>query len=74
MSLDNVIGVAAAAKGNMALLIFGLLVVDPAGGRRLQLILELIERFPLVIVAGGGAARLDRGRADRHRSGRGASS
>jgi YjbE family integral membrane protein len=53
MSLDNVIGVAGAAKGNMALLIFGLLVSIPLVVVGSKLILRLIERFPLVIVAGG---------------------
>ena len=53
MSLDNVIGVAGAAKGNMALLIFGLLVSIPLVVVGSKLILKLIERFPLVVVAGG---------------------
>jgi len=54
MSLDNVIGVAGAAKGNLALLIFGLLVSIPLVVVGSRLILKLIERFPIVIVAGGG--------------------
>jgi len=53
MSLDNVIGVAGAAKGNMALLIFGLLVSIPLVVIGSKLILKLIERFPIVVVAGG---------------------
>jgi len=53
MSLDNVIGVAGAAKGNMALLIFGLVVSIPLVVVGSKIILKLIERFPLVIVAGG---------------------
>jgi YjbE family integral membrane protein len=53
MSLDNVIGVAGAAKGNMALLIFGLLVSIPLVVVGSKLILKLIERFPIVVVAGG---------------------
>ena len=53
MSLDNVIGVAGAAKGNMALLVFGLLVSIPLVVVGSKIILKLIERFPLVIVAGG---------------------
>jgi len=53
MSLDNVIGVAGAAKGNMALLVFGLLVSIPLVVVGSKLILRLIERFPAVIVLGG---------------------
>jgi len=53
MSLDNVIGVAGAAKGNFALLVFGLLVSIPLVVVGSKLILGLIERFPVVIVAGG---------------------
>jgi YjbE family integral membrane protein len=53
MSLDNVIGVAGAAKGNMALLVFGLLVSIPLVVVGSRLILKLIERFPIVVVAGG---------------------
>jgi YjbE family integral membrane protein len=54
MSLDNVIGVAGAAKGNLALLIFGLIVSIPLVVVGSKLILKLIERFPIVIVFGGG--------------------
>ena len=53
MSLDNVIGVAGAAKGNVPLLIFGLVVSIPLVVLGSQLILKLIERWPLVVVAGG---------------------
>jgi YjbE family integral membrane protein len=53
MSLDNVIGVAGAAKGNVPLLIFGLVVSIPLVVLGSRLILKLIERWPLVVVAGG---------------------
>jgi predicted tellurium resistance membrane protein TerC len=53
MSLDNVIGVAGAAKGNLMLLIFGLIVSIPLVVVGSKLILKLIERFPLIILAGG---------------------
>jgi YjbE family integral membrane protein len=53
MSLDNVIGVAGAAHGNAMLLIFGLLVSIPLIAWSSQLVLKLIDRFPLVIFAGG---------------------
>ena len=54
MSLDNVIGVAGAAKGNFMLLVFGLLVSIPLVVVGSRLILKLIDRFPVVIVFGGG--------------------
>ena len=53
MSLDNVLGVAAAAKGNAALLVFGLLVSIPLIAMSSQLVLKLIDRFPFIIYAGG---------------------
>ncbi len=54
MSVDNVLGVAAAAKGSVPLLVFGLVVSIPLVIAGSQLILKLIERFPLIILAGGG--------------------
>ncbi len=53
MSLDNVLGVAAAAHGNAWLLIFGLLVSIPLIAWSSQLVLKLIDRFPVIIYAGG---------------------
>jgi YjbE family integral membrane protein len=53
MSLDNVLGVAAAAKGNTALLVFGLLISIPLIAWSSQLVLKLIDRFPFIIYAGG---------------------
>lgn len=53
MSLDNVLGVAAAAKGSMWLLGFGLLVSIPLIAWSSQLVLKLIDRFPFIIYAGG---------------------
>ncbi len=54
MSLDNVIGVAAAAKGSLTLLIFGLVVSIPLVVLGSQLIMKIVERFPWLVVAGGG--------------------
>lgn len=54
MSLDNVIGVAAAAKDNLYLLGFGLIVSIPLIIWSSQLILKLMERFPVVVVFGAG--------------------
>jgi YjbE family integral membrane protein len=52
MSLDNVLALAAASKGNMWLFIFGLLVSIPLIVYGSQLILSLIERFPIFVWAG----------------------
>jgi len=54
MSLDNVIAVAAAAKGNYVLLGLGLAVSIPVVIAGSALFLAIIERFP-VVVWGGGA-------------------
>ncbi len=53
MSLDNVLGVAAAAKGNVSLLVFGLLISIPLIAWSSQLVLKLIDRFPYIIYGGG---------------------
>jgi YjbE family integral membrane protein len=54
MSVDNVLGVAAAARGSVLLLVFGLVVSIPLVIAGSQIILKLIERFPVIIIAGGG--------------------
>lgn len=54
MSLDNVLGVAAAAHGNVLLLAIGLLVSIPLVAWSSQLVLKLIDRFPFIIYLGGG--------------------
>jgi len=54
MSLDNVIGVAGAAKGSLVLLIFGLVVSIPLVVVGAQLIMKLVSRFSWLVVAGGG--------------------
>ncbi|MDX8398615.1 MAG: TerC family protein [Gallionellaceae bacterium] len=53
MSLDNVLGVAAVAHGNIVLLVFGLLVSIPLIALSSQLVLKLIDRYPFIIFAGG---------------------
>jgi len=52
MSLDNVVGVAAAAKGNVPLLVFGLVISIPLIIFGSTLILKLMDRFPIIIVFG----------------------
>ena len=54
MSIDNVLGVAAAAHGSLLLLVFGLVISVPLVIGGAQIIMRLIERFPILIVAGGG--------------------
>ncbi|MDR2195467.1 MAG: TerC family protein [Gallionellaceae bacterium] len=54
MSLDNVMAVAGAAHGNVWLLVFGLVVSIPMIAWSSQLILKLLDRFPIIIYFGGG--------------------
>jgi YjbE family integral membrane protein len=54
MSLDNVIGVAAAAKGDVALLVIGLVISIPLIIFGSTLILKLMNRFPVIITLGAG--------------------
>ncbi len=54
MSLDNVIGMAAAAKGNTLLLMIGLAVSTPVIIFGSTLILKLMNRFPIIIILGAG--------------------
>ncbi|UCV04485.1 TerC family protein [Dechloromonas denitrificans] len=54
MSLDNVIGVAGAAHGSLALLFFGLAVSIPLIVWSSQLILHWMERFPSIVLFGAG--------------------
>jgi YjbE family integral membrane protein len=56
MSLDNVIGIAAAAKDHVGLVVFGLLISVPIIVWGSRFVLTLMDRFPVVIV--GGAALL----------------
>ena len=52
MSLDNVIAVAAAAKGSLALLIIGLAISIPLVVFASTLLLNLMGRFPVIITLG----------------------
>jgi YjbE family integral membrane protein len=54
MSLDNVIAVAAAAKGSMLLLILGLAISIPLVIFGSTLMIRLMERFPIIITFGAG--------------------
>jgi YjbE family integral membrane protein len=52
MSLDNVIAIAAAAGGNMALVVIGLAISIPLIVAGAALIMSLLDRFPILIWAG----------------------
>lgn len=54
MSLDNVLGVAAAANGNVTLLIVGLAISVPLIVFGSTLVLRLMEKFPIIITLGAG--------------------
>jgi YjbE family integral membrane protein len=54
MSLDNVIAIAAAAGGNMALLVIGLAISIPLIVAGAALIMSLLDRFPILVWAGAG--------------------
>ena len=52
MSLDNVIAIAAAARGSYALLMFGLAFSIPLIMAGAALVIAVLERFPVVVWAG----------------------
>ena len=54
MSLDNALAITAAAKGDIGLVVFGLLLSVPIIIWGSALILRLMERFPVIITAGAG--------------------
>ena len=54
MSLDNALAITAAAKGDIGLVVFGLLLSVPIIIWGSALILRLMERFPIIITAGAG--------------------
>lgn len=53
MSIDNVIAVAGAAHGSIVLVVFGIAVSIPIVVWGSKLVLGLMDRFPIVITAGG---------------------
>ena len=54
MSLDNVIAIAAAAKGSTPLILFGLCLSVPLIVFGATLIIDLLQRFPVLVWAGAG--------------------
>lgn len=53
MSLDNVLAVAAAGKGNIWLVSFGVLISIPIIVMGSKLVLTLLSRFPFIVTLGG---------------------
>ena len=53
MSLDNAIAIAAAAKGDVTLIVLGLLISIPLIIFGATLIMMLLNRFPIIVIAGG---------------------
>jgi YjbE family integral membrane protein len=53
MSLDNVIAIAGAAGDSKFLIIFGLLLSVPIIILGSQVVLKLMDRFPIIVVGGG---------------------
>lgn len=54
MGLDNVLAVAGAAQGSFLLVVLGLLISIPIVIWGSQLILRLVERYPVIVYIGGG--------------------
>jgi len=54
MGVDNVLGVAGAAKGSFDLVVIGLLISVPIVVWGSTLVLKLVERFPIITYAGAG--------------------
>jgi YjbE family integral membrane protein len=54
MGVDNVLGVAGAAHGSIALVVFGLLVSVPIVVWGSTLVLRLVDRFPAITYIGAG--------------------
>jgi YjbE family integral membrane protein len=54
MSLDNVIAIAGAAKDDIGLVIFGLVISVPIIVWGSQLVMKIMDRYPVTIVVGAG--------------------
>ncbi|MGM7721474.1 TerC family protein [Metabacillus sp. Hm71] len=54
MSLDNVVAVAGAANGNILLIILGLVISIPLIIWGSQLLMKIMEKFPIIIMIGAG--------------------
>jgi len=52
MSVDNILAIAGASRGNLALLVFGLCLSIPFVVFASNLLMKLIDRFPLLVYLG----------------------
>ena len=55
MGVENVIAVAGAAQGNFTLVVLGLLISIPIVMAGSQLVIQLVDKFPIIITIGAGA-------------------
>lgn len=66
MGMDNVLAIAGASKGELSLVVLGLLISVPLVVWGSTLILKLIERFPIIIYLGAAAIAWTAGRMISH--------
>ena len=58
MGVDNVLGVAGAAKGDMTLVVIGLLISIPIVVWASNFVLKMMDRYPMIIYIGAGVLAL----------------
>ena len=58
MGVDNVLGVAGAAKGDMTLVVLGLLISIPIVVWASNFVLKMMDRYPVIIYIGAGVLAL----------------
>lgn len=66
MGMDNVLAIAGASKGQLVLVILGLLISIPLVVWGSTLILKLINRYPIIMYIGAGAIAFTAGRMISH--------
>ena len=67
MGIDNMLAVGAASHGNLFLLLFGLILSIPFVVFMSTMLAKLMDRYPIILWIGRGAARKGRRRDDGHR-------
>lgn len=66
MGVDNVLAIAGASKGQLVLVILGLLISVPLVVWGSTLILKLVNRYPIIMYIGAGAIAFTAGRMISH--------
>ncbi|MEW9570740.1 TerC family protein [Rhodanobacter sp. Si-c] len=66
MGLDNVLAIAGVSRGDLLLVVLGLLISVPLVVWGSTLILKLVERFPVIVYLGTGAIAWTAGRMIAH--------